>query len=311
MKIIFAGTPEISATVLEALLDSEHQVLAVYTQPDRPKGRGRHLMASPVKQLALAHQIPVEQPLNFKDSKEQNQLAAYQADLMVVVAYGLILPQTILDIPPLGCWNIHVSLLPRWRGAAPIQRAIEAGDTETGVCIMQMDAGLDTGDILSCQKCAIEPKDTAQILHDRLAKLGAKALIETLTQKQQGILKSKPQNTDGINYAEKLSKAEAVLNWKQSAQTLDCKVRAFIPFPVTQSTIENMTVRIHQALPERIEHNAMPGQILSADKDGIRVACKEGVLNIQVIQLPGKKPMSVADVLNSKAELFQIGKQFS
>lgn len=309
MKIIFAGTPDISATVLQTLINSEHDVVAAYTQPDRPKGRGRQLVASPVKMLALENNIPVLQPNNLKDEQAQNEIAQFDADLMVVVAYGLILPTAVLNSPKLGCWNIHVSLLPRWRGAAPIQRAIEAGDQKTGVCIMQMDTGLDTGDILLKEVCDISTDDTAASLHDRLADLGAQSLLKALELQLNEQLKPTPQSSEGITYAEKLSKAEAWIDWTQTAQQIDQKIRAFIPFPVAQTQLQEQVIRIHQASAEAIEHNAQAGEILSADKEGVKVACGEGILSIHQLQLPGKKAMAVADILNSKAELFAVGYQ--
>lgn len=300
MKIIFAGTPEIAATVLETLIESDHEIAAVYTQPDRPKGRGRQLAASPVKALALANDLTVLQPATLKTPEAQAKLAAFDADLMVVVAYGMILPQTILDTPKRGCWNIHVSLLPRWRGAAPIQRAIEAGDQETGVAIMQMDAGLDTGDILLSKTCAIEKTDTSQILHDKLAILGAEALTEALDHIDSLI----PQQQDetGLTYAKKLTKEEALIDWNQSAQAIDCKIRAYIPYPIASFDLQGELIKVHQAHVSEL--SGEPGTVLQADKDGIIFACQDKSICITQLQFPGKKAMSAADILNSKRHLF-------
>ncbi|MBL4638853.1 MAG: methionyl-tRNA formyltransferase, partial [Proteobacteria bacterium] len=236
MRIIFAGTPDFAANTLEALLTTDHEICAVYTQPDRPSGRGRKLTASPVKQLAVEHQIPVQQPLNFKSEEIKQILAAYQADLMIVVAYGLLLPQAVLDAPTLGCINIHASLLPRWRGAAPIQRAILAGDHETGICIMQMEAGLDTGPVLAQATCPIHDDDTAQILHDRLVLLGAKTLLETLPEIESRQQQAKKQDDALSCYADKLKKQEAIIDWHQPAIRIAKQIHAFNPWPVAQTT---------------------------------------------------------------------------
>ncbi len=307
MLIVFAGTPEIAATVLLTLLaDSTHEVVAVYTQPDRPAGRGRQLHASPVKQLAEAHQIEVVQPHTLRDATTQKQLQQYEADLMVVVAYGLLLPDAVLSMPQHGCWNVHVSLLPRWRGAAPIQRAIEAGDSETGVTIMQMDAGLDTGDILLQQHLEITPTDTAASLHDRLADLGAQALQSTLQQLTAGDLVATQQDNTQVTYAHKLSKAEAALDWGQSAECLARKVRAFSPWPVCTAQLDAHLIRIHQVeMLARSSGGASPGAIVAVSKQGIDVATGRGVLRILRLQLPGAKVLPVADVVNAKADWFR------
>lgn len=299
MRIIFAGTPEFAAQTLDALLSTEHTVCAVYTQPDRPAGRGRKITASPVKQIALGHSIPVEQPLNFKAQADLDKLASYQADLMIVVAYGLLLPQTILDTPSLGCINIHASLLPRWRGAAPIQRAILAGDTETGICIMQMEAGLDTGPILTRVSCPIHRADTSQQLHYRLAELGAETLIKTLPHLSQKQNQASQQNDADTTYAAKLEKAEADINWQQNASTILRKINAFNPWPIAQTQWQEKRLRLWSASDLEKMHNATPGQILNVNKAGIDVACGQGTLRITQVQAPGKRAMAVSDFLNA------------
>jgi methionyl-tRNA formyltransferase len=305
LNIIFAGTPEFAAETLAALLGSEHRVVAVYTQPDRPAGRGRKLKASPVKALAMEHDIQVRQPVSLKDPEAQKELAQWGADVMVVVAYGLILPQAVIDIPPLGCLNVHASLLPRWRGAAPIQRAILAGDEETGVTIMQMDAGLDTGDMLHKLRCPIEKTDTAQILHDRLAALGAQALLETLPQLADGSLRPEKQDDALANYAAKLDKAEARIDWSQPAESIARLVLAFNPWPVAFTTYKGENLRVWLAEASAGTSSELPGTVVAEDKAGLDVATGEGLLRIQQLQLPGGKPLKTADFLNAHSLLGQ------
>lgn len=300
MRIIFAGTPDFAATTLAALLTTEHEICAVYTQPDRPSGRGRKLTASPVKQLALEHHIPVEQPLNFKAEADRATLAGYQADLMIVVAYGLLLPQGVLNTPRLGCINVHASLLPRWRGAAPIQRAILAGDKQTGVCIMQMEAGLDTGPVIKRAEIAIEANDTGEQLHDKLALLGANTLLETLNNFEVFQSQAIPQDDRESCYASKLLKAEANIDWSQSARQIDRQIRAFNSWPVAQTLWQDKMLRIWQAaVLDSQNHTVKPGTIVQADRQGIDVATGDGVIRLLSLQAPGKKAVPTNDFLNA------------
>lgn len=307
LKIIFAGTPDFAARHLDALLASEHQVVGVFTQPDRPAGRGNKLTPSPVKTLALSHDLPVFQPTSLRPAENQQLVAELQADVMVVVAYGLILPQAVLSMPRLGCINVHGSLLPRWRGAAPIQRSLWAGDSETGVTIMQMDVGLDTGDMLYKLRCPITAEDTSATLYDKLAQLGPQGLLETLTQLADGRAQPEKQDDTQANYAEKLSKEEARLDWQLSAVQLERCIRAFNPWPVSYFFIEEQPVKVWQA--SVLPHVAkQPGEIIAADKHGIQVATADGVLNLQLLQPAGKKAMSAQDLLNSRREWFTSGR---
>lgn len=313
LRIIFAGTPEFAAEHLKALLASRHQVIAVYSQPDRPAGRGKKLTASPVKEVALAHEIPVYQPLNFKSPDAVAELAGLNADLMVVVAYGLILPKVVLDAPRLGCINVHASILPRWRGAAPIQRAIEAGDSETGVTIMQMDVGLDTGDMLTKAFCPIFGDDTGGSLHDKLISIGTPALIEALDLIESGAIKAEKQDDSLSNYAPKLSKEEAALNWQLSAAELERKVRAFNPFPVSHTkpagTGDDQRIRVWAATASDKTANATPGSITQISAEGLWIACNNGQLILEQLQLPGKKVMSAGEILRGHPDLFSVGEQ--
>lgn len=293
MKLIFAGTPEFAATALAALIAAEHEIALVLTQPDRPAGRGMQLQPSPVKQLALQHGIEVFQPLSLKkDAEAREKIRAVQAEAMIVAAYGLILPQEVLDMPRLGCLNIHASLLPRWRGAAPIQRAIQAGDAETGVCIMQMEAGLDTGPVLARVATPITPEDTAASLHDRLAELGARLLADTLPRLP---LQSEIQPEQGVTYAAKIEKAEAAMDWQRSATELDRHIRAFNPFPAAQSQLQEAPIKVWQAHP--VAGQGEPGTVLAADKHGIVVACGEGALCLTELQKAGGKRLNAAQFL--------------
>ena len=307
LRLVFAGTPEFAVPGLRACLDSGAEAVAVYTQPDRPAGRGRKLGASPVKQAALAAGIPVEQPASLKTARAQQRLRDYAPDLFVVIAYGLILPTAVLAIPRLGCWNVHASLLPRWRGAAPVQRAILAGDVETGVCLMQMEAGLDTGPVLLSARTPIEPDDTGGSLHDRLAELGAQVLADGLRRVSRGeTVTATPQSSDGVTYAHKLDKAEAKLDFTQPSTELERTVRAFDPWPVAEADIAGERVRVWQA---KAGHRASgtrdrkPGSIVAASNRGIDLACGGGVLQILKLQRPGGRVVSAADYLNARPDL--------
>lgn len=310
LRIVFAGTPEFAAHHLQTLLDSRHQVIAVYTQPDRPAGRGKKLAASPVKELALQHDLPVLQPQSLKTPEAQQELQALGADLMVVVAYGLLLPQAVLDIPRLGCINVHASILPRWRGAAPIQRALAAGDSETGVTIMQMDVGLDTGAMLVKALCPIEARDTGGDLHDRLLGIGGPALLTGLQQIASASTQPEIQDNNLACYAHKLSKEEAALDWQQSAEELDRIIRAFNPFPVAHFSQGEERIRVWGAIPDMTAHQSPPGTILSVSEQGIHVACGQGSLCLTQLQLPGKKCMPVNAIINGYRDRFIVGSCF-
>lgn len=313
LNIIFAGTPDFAAQHLQALLASQHRVIAVYTQPDKPAGRGKKLQPSAVKQLALAHNLPIFQPKSLRKEEAQQQLSQLNADVMVVVAYGLILPKAVLVMPRLGCLNVHGSLLPRWRGAAPIQRAIWAGDEQTGVTIMQMDEGLDTGDMLHKVSCEISKDETSASLYQKLATLAPQALIEVLDHLEEGKYPPQAQQNEFSNYAEKLSKEEAKLDWSLPAVQLERCIRAFNPWPIswlqtTDAQGNNQILKVYQAtvLPHQ---NQTAGTVLQANKQGIQIATADGVLNITQLQPAGKKPMVVQDFLNGRSDWFEVGKQ--
>jgi len=321
LRIIYAGTPEFSVAALQALIDSEHEVVAVYSQPDRPAGRGRGLLMSPVKQKALAYDIPLYQPVSLKDEISQQQLKALNADLMVVTAYGLLLPPAVLQMPVFGCINIHASLLPRWRGAAPIQRAILAGDNKTGITIMQMDAGLDTGDMLAVASCDISERDTAASLHDKLMVLGVRALLPVLSAIATQTQKAIKQNETQACYAAKLNKAEAKIDWSLPAQDIERAIRAYNSWPVAychyqkknkaaklrlwqaQLASQTMTQSIKQAV---VSKEIMPGMVLAESTQGIDVATGNGILRITELQAEGKRKMAVADFLNANSLLGQV-----
>ncbi len=309
LRIVFAGTPDFAARHLAALLSSEHEVVAVYTQPDRPAGRGKKLTASPVKNIALKHGIPVYQPENFKADEAKQELADLNADIMVVVAYGLLLPQAVLDTPKLGCINVHGSILPRWRGAAPIQRSIWAGDPETGVTIMQMDIGLDTGDMLKIATLPIEATDTSASMYEKLAELGPQALIDCLADIATGKAFAVKQDDELANYAKKLSKEEARINWNDDAAHIERCVRAFNPWPMSHFIAADNSIKVWQSRVSQQTSNKPAGTIVQADKSGIYVATGNGVLVLEQLQVPGKKAMSVQDILNSRAAWFEVGTQ--
>ncbi len=311
LKVAFAGTPEFAREALQAILKAGFEVPLVLTQPDRPAGRGMKLQASPVKQLALEHGIAVAQPTSLRlDGKypdearaAQAALQAAQPDVMVVAAYGLILPQWVLDLPRLGCLNIHGSLLPRWRGAAPIHRAIEAGDAETGITIMQMDAGLDTGDMLLIEKDAIRPEDTTAILHDRLAHLGGRLIVEALEMAACGGLTATPQPSEGVNYAHKIDKAEAAIDWSLPASALARRVRAFDPFPGCTFALGEQTIKLWSA--SVVQASGQPGEVRQAQGDTLVVACGEQALALHTLQRPGGKRITARDFLQATADLPQ------
>ncbi|MEI8599663.1 methionyl-tRNA formyltransferase [Vibrio sp. M60_M31a] len=309
LRIVFAGTPDFAARHLAALLSSEHEVIAVYTQPDRPAGRGKKLTASPVKNIALEHDIPVYQPENFKSDEAKQALADLNADIMVVVAYGLLLPQAVLDTPKLGCINVHGSILPRWRGAAPIQRSIWAGDAETGVTIMQMDIGLDTGDMLKIATLPIEATDTSASMYEKLADLGPQALIDCLADIAADKAVPVKQDDELANYAKKLSKEEARINWSDDAAHIERCVRAFNPWPMSHFEAAENSIKVWQSRVTEQTSDKPAGTIVQADKTGIYVATGNGVLVLEQLQVPGKKAMPVQDILNSRASWFEVGTQ--
>jgi len=304
VRMAFAGTPEFAVPHLRACLSANVEIVAVYTQPDRPAGRGRKLAASPVKQAALAAGLGVEQPEGLRDVAARKRLREFDLDLFVVVAYGLILPPKVLGLPRLGCWNVHASLLPRWRGAAPIQRALLAGDSETGVCLMQMEAGLDTGPVLLERRLAIDPDDTGGSLHDRLAAAGAEVLAEGLARLSRGqALAPQAQASEGITYAHKLDKPEARLDWSEPAVMLERKVRAFDPWPVAEALIGDERLRIWSAQALAASASLPAGSVLAANRDGIDIACGQGMLRVRELQRDGGRRMAVADYLNARPDL--------
>ncbi len=309
VRLVFAGTPDFAATALKALIADGHTIVGVYSQPDRPAGRGRKLQPSPVKQVALDHEIPVFQPETLKTPEAQKQLADLNPDVMIVAAYGLILPKAVLDIPTHGCLNIHASLLPRWRGAAPIQRAIAAGDDETGITIMQMDEGLDTGAMLLKSLTAIDDSDTGGSLHDRLAELGGNAIIKALELLQKGELTGEPQNDELACYASKLSKTEGHIDWATDATVIERLVRAFNPWPGTYTDLGDQRIRIHEARALVTTSDGLPGTVIQRDREGIDIACGNGTLRITRLQLPGSRAQSVNDLINGGKELLMPGQE--
>jgi len=311
LNIIFAGTPDFAAGHLQALIDSRHNVVGVYSQPDRPAGRGKKLQPSPVKKLALEHEIPVFQPLNFKQEGAIEELKALNADIMVVVAYGLLLPLAVLEAPTMGCINVHASILPRWRGAAPIQRAIQAGDTETGITIMQMDIGLDTGDMLSKITFDINNNETGGSLHDRLLEKGPKALLQTLTLLQAGEATAEKQDDALANYAHKLKKEEALINWSLPAKEIELNVRAFNPFPCAYALLGDQRIKVWQAIALDEATTLLPGTIARVSTDGVDIATSTGLIRLLNVQLAGKKSMAISDIVNGQPNLFQQQHMFA
>jgi methionyl-tRNA formyltransferase len=300
LRIVFAGTPDFAATHLSALLSAKHNVVAVYTQPDRPAGRGKKLQPSAVKKLAAEQGIDVYQPNNFKQEDDIQQLRDLKPDLFIVVAYGLLLPQAVLDIPTKMCINSHASILPRWRGAAPIQRAVEAGDAISGVTVMQMELGLDTGPMLHKVETPIMPSDTGGTLHDRLAELGSQAIVEVANKFVAGPVLGEVQDDAQSCYARKLTKEEAIINWHLPASDIIQKVKAFNPFPMCYTLLGDNRIRVLKAQVYPQVHKAMPGTVLAINSMGITIACKEQAITLEQVQLPGKKPMLVSDLLNGK-----------
>lgn len=309
MRLIFAGTPDFAAIALKALLNTHHEVVGVYSQPDRPAGRGRKLTPSPVKQVALDAGLPVFQPESLKTREAQQELASLQADLMIVAAYGLILPKEVLAIPAKGCINIHGSLLPRWRGAAPVQRAIAAGDAETGITIMQMDEGLDTGAMLLKAPTPIDPDDTGGQLHDRLAEIGGQTLVEALALLETGELSPEAQNNDLACYAHKLSKEEGHIHWADDATAIARLIRAFNPWPGTYSDLNEQRIRIHQASALAEDSGKHPGTVIRREREGIDIACGKGTLRVTRLQLPGSRAQSVDDLINGGKQLLLPGQE--
>ncbi len=298
MRIVFAGTPDFAQSHLAALLKAKHNIVAVYTQPDRPAGRGKKLNASPVKKLALEKDIPVFQPENFKLEEDIQQLRDLKPDLFIVVAYGLLLPQSVLDIPSKACINSHASLLPRWRGAAPIQRAIESGDAASGVTVMQMELGLDTGPMLHKLETAITSDDTGGTLHDRLAVIGSQAILEVVAKYAAGPVFGEVQDDSLSCYARKLSKQEALIDWKIPATQVVQKIRAFNPFPTCYTFLGNDRIKVLSAQVNPISHQALPGTIIAVNESGVTIACQQHAVTLTQVQLPNKKPMMVCDLLN-------------
>lgn len=311
LNVVFAGTPEFAAHVLQALLDAaSYNVCAVYSQPDRRSGRGRRLLASPVKQLAQQHSIDIYQPQNFRSPEAREELRALHPDVLVVAAYGLLLPKSVLDIPAHGCINIHASLLPRWRGAAPIERAIEAGDSETGISIMQMDEGLDTGPVLATQSCTIDSAETGESLRAKLAAIGATCLLQSLAQLTNDSLQPQQQNDKHATYANKINKQELEIDWRMPAGEIERKLRAFYSANTMYSALGDMRIKIARAELADNAQQHPPGAIIEVQRDAIVVACGDAALRIVELQLPGGKMLSAQAILNAKKSLFQPGSSF-
>lgn len=310
MRIVFAGTPDFAATSLSALVEAGHEILAVYTQPDRPAGRGRKARRGPVSQLAHDHGLRIEQPESLRNDAAQATLREIAPDVMVVAAYGLILPQAVLDIPDHGCLNVHASLLPRWRGAAPIQWAIAAGDSETGISLMQMDAGLDTGDVVSCHRIPIMDNETGGSLHDRLAELGSEVLSGALHELAHGNLTPEPQDDHRATYARKLERSDGRIDWQGTAQSLARRIRAFNPWPMAHTTMDDDAIRVLSAQAVNTDvTDSEPGTVLEREPAGALVQCGEGVIRITRVQLPGGRPQSVRDLINGGRSVLLPGQR--
>ncbi len=308
LNIIFAGTPEFAVPALEKLLHSEHKILAVLTQPDRPAGRGQHVQASPVKVLAEKNNIPIFQPATLKDNAIQEEIKKLNPDIIIVVAFGMLLPEAVLGIPRLGCINIHPSLLPKWRGAAPIQRSIEAGDIETGVTIMQLDKGMDTGDILLQEKMALNNTENSFEAHNLLSQLGATLLLKTLDLFENKKIKLIKQNNQAATHAKKIEKSEAIINWKKSALEINNKIRAFNPWPICTANFQNQLIKIFEAAALNQKTNALPGTLISVSKNSFCIATGDGILEIKSVQLPNKKRISAADFIHGHKDTLVVGK---
>ncbi len=307
LTIVFAGTPSFAVPVLEKLLTSEHQIIAVYTQPDRPAGRGRQLSASPVKQVAQQHALPIYQPESLRDTTAQQQLAALHPDVMVVVGYGMILPEVVLNIPKYGCLNVHPSLLPKWRGATPVQSAILAGDTETGVAVMQLDKGMDSGDILQCETTTIGAEETSGELYDRLFTQGADLLLRTLADVETQQVKARPQQHDQATFAKKITKAQAEIDWQLPASKIHQQIRAFNPWPVAYTYFKQQPLKIWQASPVAGDTDDAPGTIVEVSKTALDIATGQGILRLQKVQQPGKKAMAIKDFINANQTSLKVG----
>lgn len=310
LNIVFAGTPEFGLPALKALYDSRHHLQAIYTQPDRPGGRGQHLQPSPIKQWAIEHGIPVFQPEHFKTPQALEQLQTLAPDVMIVIAYGLILPKSVLAIPRLGCINVHASLLPAWRGASPIQSAILNGDEETGVTIMQMDVGMDTGDILSVARLALEPKETSGSLHDKLSSLSVQPLLETLNMLQAGQAKSVSQTHAQATYTKKILKEDAAIDWSKPATTIERQIRAYLPWPVCYTIYEELRIRVFEAEIVNMPISSPPGTLLSIDEKGLLVATGKQALRVQALQFPGGKVLPVSQWLHGHSPVLSVGQCF-
>jgi methionyl-tRNA formyltransferase len=309
LKIIFAGTPEFASIALEAIALTQHKIVAVYTQPDRASGRGLKVTPSPVKSVAFNLDIPVYQPVSLKVESEQEQLRKFNADVMIVAAYGLILPKAVLSIPRYGCLNIHASLLPRWRGAAPIHHALIAGDKVSGITIMQMDEGLDTGDMLLKHQYTFAENETSQSLHDRLAKMGAEAIVETLTLLTEGKLQPEKQNGELSTYAKKITKEEALINWQEEAAVIERKIRAYYPWPMAHTVWQGQPLRVGSAAIVQSATNAAHGTIMQISREGIDVAASDHIIRILQLQLPGGKMISAGDFYNAHRDKMRVGER--